>query len=42
MLFKIKKKKGLNIMFGGKINFGVILCPQHFYNNSYAILVFCG
>ena len=23
-------------MFGDIINFGVILCPQHFYNKSYA------
>ena len=23
-------------MFGGKINFGVILCLQHFYNKFYA------
>jgi len=23
-------------VFGGKINFGVMLCPQNFYNKSYA------
>ena len=23
-------------MFGGRINFGVMLHPQHFYNKSYA------
>ena len=23
-------------MFGGRINFGVTLRPQHFYNKSYA------
>ena len=23
-------------MFGGRINFGVMLCPQYFYNKSYA------
>ena len=27
-------------MFGGRINFEVILHPQHFYNKFYAILVF--
>ena len=23
-------------MFGGRINFGAMLCVQHFYNKSYA------
>ena len=30
-----KKKLKLRIMFGGSINFGVMLRPQHFYNKSY-------
>ena len=29
-------EKGLWIMFGGRINFEVMLCPQYFYNKSYA------
>ena len=34
--FFLKKKRGLRIMFGGKIDFGVMLCSQHFYDKSYA------
>ena len=28
-------KKGLRIMLGGRIDFGVMLCSQHFYDKSY-------
>ena len=29
-------------MFGGRINFGVMLYPQHFHNKSYAKAVIGG
>ena len=34
--FFFRKRKGLRIMFGGRIDFGVMICSQYFYDKSYA------